>query len=325
MTAKAADFAGHVCRRAERIQPLRLMQLCINVVAAEKFIPAVAGQRHRDLLSRKTAHQHRRDLARVRKGFVKIPRNTLHKIEHILLPDFHGRMVGSQMCRDLLRERRLVIGRLIKPDAKRLQRPARLLHRQILRDRGDQRRVISARQKGAKRHIRDHPLAHRVPKLRAQPLLRLAIILDRIRGFCMIDFRDIPVPVKLYGCLRQTGFCRIACQRHLHPAARLQLVRVRENRIRRIDVPLIKIPRQHILAQISRKTRRRHQRLKLRAEHQTAVIKRVIKRLLPDPVPQKIHRLLLPVKQRDGEHPAQMIHHPDAPPEIRRQNHLRVA
>ena len=84
----------------DRIQALCLLHIVVNAVAAVKLVAAVSGERHGDSSSRQHRNQHGRDLAAVGEGLVKILRDALDQLEHLLFADDLLRVFRAQMLRD---------------------------------------------------------------------------------------------------------------------------------------------------------------------------------------------------------------------------------
>ncbi len=134
------QIAEAVYHAAEHIQLLRLPDIFINIITAEKFVAAVTRQSNRYMVARQFGYKHRRNLGTVRKRFIIIIRNTVHQFEHFFFVDIKLRMVRSKIFCYRLRIPCFVIFCFVKTDGKSFDRRIGMR----LRDCRHQRRIISA-------------------------------------------------------------------------------------------------------------------------------------------------------------------------------------
>ena len=124
-----------------------------RIVAGEQLVAAVAGQRDLHVLAREPREEERREKRRIGERFVELGDGCRQEVDAIRAGKFLRRVFGAESLGSELRPRRLVEALFGKPDGKR---PQRLLVPR--RQRGDGRRIDSAGEKDAHRHVGDEPL-----------------------------------------------------------------------------------------------------------------------------------------------------------------------
>ena len=115
-----------------------------------------------------------------------------------------------------------------------------------------QGRVVAPAQESPQRHVGNHALRHRFFQKLLQLALRLFIIRDRVLAHSVIDLLNIPIFPGLYLSIRKA-----------QNTARLQLVHILKDGIRRIDILLEQEPAKHRPIDFFRKSLSCHQRLEL--------------------------------------------------------------
>ncbi len=147
----------HRCRRrAKTVKKLSLPHPVIYVISAEQFIPAVPGERHRNLLPGKAGNQKRRDLRAVSKGLVIIDRKLLNQGKHLFLADIQLRVVTAQIFGHLLCILCLIVLLLVKTDGEGF-------HRLLTQRLGKSRHkggIVSSAQKSTDGNVCNHPLTN---------------------------------------------------------------------------------------------------------------------------------------------------------------------
>ena len=155
-------------------QPLRQRAAVHPQVAAEHLVSPVAVQGDGDLRARQLREQVRRDRRRVAKRPVVVPDQPVHEVERLRL-DHELRVLRPEPLRHHARVLALVVvAPACEADRERLHAPARRLGHQ--RDHG--RRIETAREKRAERHVRHQTSRDRALQQLPEALLGRVIVRD---------------------------------------------------------------------------------------------------------------------------------------------------
>ena len=106
---------------------------------------------------------------------------------------------------------------------------------------------------------------------------------------------------------------------------RCSLVHILKNAIRSTQILMIQVSGENLSSDGRHKAGTFHDWLKLRGEHQIAILKPVVERLLADSVPDKKQGFFLPVINGNRKHSIQLLDAGNPPFQVRCQDHLRIA
>ena len=279
-------------------QPIRH----VRVVAAEELVAALARQGDLHVLRRELRDEVGRQSRRVRERLVERLRERRQE-QRGMRTQHELPVLRPVPLRDEPRVTELVEGALLEADRERPQRLRALLGR----ERGERRRIDSAREQHPDRHVRDEMRAYRVPQPRAKLLGEEHRVLaahvacrDRRRPREPLEPRLAPLPDE-----QMSG---------------RKLPRAAEDRERRRD----RVEGEERLERIEVDFAS-GQRAQLGGERQADALRSVVERLDPEAVARQDEPTLPTIPDRDSEHAPQPLGKSVAQLLVEVHEHLRVA
>ena len=295
-------LADHLGQQAEipGVQPAGLEP----VVAGEALVRALAGQADGDVLTGLLAEQVERHRAQVGHGLVQVVEGLLH-VGGLERVQAQHPVVGLAVVGDDLGVVELGEGLVLVADGEGLERAADVPPH----ERHQAARVEPAGEEDTQRHVRDQVAFDRRVQVRSQLLHRL--------------------PEAGHGCGRAEAQIPVAGD--LCPAvfpdeqvAGGQLADAGEHGLRRRHELEAEVVVQGLMVDPPLHARVLEDGLDLRAEHQPAVLLRVVERLDADAVAGEQQPLARGVVQGEAEHAAQVVDHVDPVLLVAVQDHLGI-